>query len=53
MLMLSVVGGFGAIVLITEFLFKGVVRGQIVGWICLIFSLCVFVAPLGIVVSNF
>ncbi|XP_015070500.1 bidirectional sugar transporter N3 [Solanum pennellii] len=49
MLMLSVVGGFGAIVLVTEFLFKGVVRGQIVGWICLIFSLCVFVAPLGIV----
>ncbi|XP_055827402.1 bidirectional sugar transporter N3-like [Solanum dulcamara] len=49
MLMLSVVGGFGAIVLVTEFLFKGVVRGQVVGWICLIFSLCVFVAPLGIV----
>ena len=49
MLMLSVVGGFGAIVLVTEFLFKGGVRGQIVGWICLIFSLCVFVAPLGIV----
>ncbi|KAK6794844.1 hypothetical protein RDI58_008297 [Solanum bulbocastanum] len=49
MLMLSVVGGFGAIVLVTEFLFKGVVRGQIVGWVCLIFSLCVFVAPLGIV----
>ncbi|TMW90185.1 hypothetical protein EJD97_016106 [Solanum chilense] len=49
MLMLSAVGGFGAIVLVTEFLFKGVVRGQIVGWICLIFSLCVFVAPLGIV----
>ncbi|KAL3374191.1 hypothetical protein AABB24_005911 [Solanum stoloniferum] len=49
MLMLSVVGGFGAIILVTEFLFKGVVRGQVVGWICLIFSLCVFVAPLGIV----
>ncbi|KAG5617620.1 hypothetical protein H5410_017444 [Solanum commersonii] len=49
MLMLSVVGGFGAIVLVTEFLFKGVARGQIVGWVCLIFSLCVFVAPLGIV----
>ncbi|CAN4089288.1 unnamed protein product [Withania somnifera] len=49
MLMLSVVGGFGAIILVTQFLFKGAVRGQIVGWICLIFSLCVFVAPLGIV----
>ncbi|KAL3374189.1 hypothetical protein AABB24_005909 [Solanum stoloniferum] len=49
MLLLFVVGGFGAIVLVTEFLFKGAVRGQVVGWICLIFSLCVFVAPLGIV----
>ncbi|OIT36706.1 PREDICTED: bidirectional sugar transporter N3-like isoform X1 [Nicotiana attenuata] len=49
MLLLSVVGGFGAIVLVTQFLFKGAVRGQIVGWICLVFSLCVFVAPLGIV----
>ncbi|MCD7452959.1 hypothetical protein HAX54_018928 [Datura stramonium] len=49
MLMLSVVGGFGAIILVTQFLFKGAVRGQIVGWICLVFSLCVFVAPLGIV----
>lgn len=49
MLLLTVVGGFGAIILVTQFLFKGAVRGQIVGWICLIFSLCVFVAPLGIV----
>ncbi|MCE3051168.1 hypothetical protein HAX54_049034 [Datura stramonium] len=48
MLLLTVVGGFGAIILVTQFLFKGVVRGQIVGWICLVFSLCVFVAPLGI-----
>jgi len=51
MLLLTVVGGFGAIIVVTQFVFKGVVRGQIVGWICLIFSLCVFVAPLGIVVS--
>ncbi|XP_059304252.1 bidirectional sugar transporter N3-like [Lycium ferocissimum] len=49
MLLLSVVGGFGAIILVTQFLFKGDVRGQVVGWICLVFSLCVFVAPLGIV----
>ncbi|KAH0763734.1 hypothetical protein KY290_019807 [Solanum tuberosum] len=49
MLSLFVVGGFGAIILVTEFLFKGAIRGQVVGWICLIFSLCVFVAPLGIV----
>ncbi|KAF3655597.1 Bidirectional sugar transporter SWEET14 [Capsicum annuum] len=46
LLLLLVVGGFGAIVLVTQFLFKGVVRAQIVGWICLVFSLCVFVAPL-------
>ncbi|XP_016508760.1 bidirectional sugar transporter SWEET12-like [Nicotiana tabacum] len=49
MLVLSVVGGFGVIVLVTQFLFKGAARGQAVGWICLVFSLCVFVAPLGIV----
>ncbi|KAK4362738.1 hypothetical protein RND71_017979 [Anisodus tanguticus] len=49
MLLLFVVGGFGAIILVTQFLFKGAVRGQVVGWICLVFSLCVFVAPLGIV----
>ncbi|KAK4734910.1 hypothetical protein R3W88_009171 [Solanum pinnatisectum] len=49
MLSLFVVGGFGAIILVSQFLFKGAIRGQVVGWICLIFSLCVFVAPLGIV----
>ncbi|CAN4085463.1 unnamed protein product [Withania somnifera] len=49
MIMLSVVGAFGAIILVSQFLLKGAVRGQVVGWICLIFSLCVFVAPLGIV----
>ncbi|CAN4085492.1 unnamed protein product [Withania somnifera] len=49
MLLLFVVGGFGAIILVTQFLLKGAVRGQVVGWICLVFSLCVFVAPLGIV----
>ncbi|KAJ8554137.1 hypothetical protein K7X08_024815 [Anisodus acutangulus] len=49
MLLLTVVGGFGAVILVTQFLFKGAARGQVVGWICLIFSLCVFVAPLCIV----
>ncbi|XP_059304291.1 bidirectional sugar transporter SWEET10-like [Lycium ferocissimum] len=49
MLLLTVVGGFGAIILVTQFLFKGAARGQVVGWICLVFSLCVFVAPLCIV----
>ncbi|CAN4100617.1 unnamed protein product [Withania somnifera] len=46
LLLLLMVGGFGAIVLVTQFLFKGVVRAQVVGWICLVFSLCVFAAPL-------
>ncbi|XP_076943604.1 bidirectional sugar transporter SWEET14-like [Bidens hawaiensis] len=40
--------GFGLIVLLTQFLTKGDKRYTIVGWICLIFSLCVFVAPLGV-----
>ncbi|KAG9136223.1 hypothetical protein Leryth_003823 [Lithospermum erythrorhizon] len=46
---LLVVAGFGLIVGLTHFLVKEVVtRGVIVGWMCLILSLCVFVAPLGI-----
>lgn len=40
---------FGAIVVTTLFLTKGQKRVSILGWICMIFSLCVFVAPLGIV----
>ncbi|KAG9128879.1 hypothetical protein Leryth_009649 [Lithospermum erythrorhizon] len=48
-LALLVVAGFGLIVGLTHFLVKETVaRGVIVGWMCLIFSLCVFVAPLGI-----
>ncbi|KAF3644435.1 Bidirectional sugar transporter SWEET14 [Capsicum baccatum] len=38
--------GMGLIVLLTQFFAKGSNRAQIVGWICLIFSFCVFVAPL-------
>lgn len=49
MLMLTVVLGFGAVVLVSHFLFQGAVRAQVVGWVCLVFSLCVFVAPLCIV----
>ncbi|KAL8113947.1 hypothetical protein AgCh_021012 [Apium graveolens] len=42
--------GFGLIVILTQFLTKGALnRVVIVGWICLVFSLCVFVAPLGVV----
>ncbi|KAL8118499.1 bidirectional sugar transporter N3-like [Apium graveolens] len=42
--------GFGLIVLLTQFVAKGAAqRVMIVGWICLVFSLCVFVAPLCVV----
>ncbi|XP_059300114.1 bidirectional sugar transporter SWEET9-like [Lycium ferocissimum] len=48
-LLLLVVGGYGAILLVVQFLFKGVIRAQIVGWMCLVFSICTFAAPLCIV----
>ncbi|KAM7486066.1 hypothetical protein LguiA_002075 [Lonicera macranthoides] len=41
--------GLGLIVVLSQFLAKGPNRVHIVGWICLIFSLSVFVAPLGVV----
>ncbi|XP_057464431.1 bidirectional sugar transporter NEC1-like [Actinidia eriantha] len=41
--------GFGLIVILTHFLAKGSTCLRIVGWICLVFSVSVFVAPLGIV----
>ncbi|KAF3644094.1 Bidirectional sugar transporter SWEET14 [Capsicum annuum] len=50
LLLILVVGGFGGIVLLShQFIFEGAVRVQVVGSICLVFSLCVFVAPLCIV----
>ncbi|KAJ9536019.1 hypothetical protein OSB04_un000812 [Centaurea solstitialis] len=45
---LLIVVGFGLIVGLTQGLLTGVTRGVAVGWICLVFSLCVFVAPLGV-----
>ncbi|KAG8379471.1 hypothetical protein BUALT_Bualt07G0091900 [Buddleja alternifolia] len=48
LLMLNVVG-LGLIVSLTYFLTNGSTRANIVGWICLVFSLCVFVAPLCVV----
>ncbi|CAI0548093.1 unnamed protein product [Linum tenue] len=41
--------GFGAICSFTLAFTRGAVRVQVLGWICMVFSLCVFVAPLGIV----
>ncbi|KAI3766056.1 hypothetical protein L2E82_16105 [Cichorium intybus] len=48
LIVLLIVVGFGLIVVLTQFFASGVTRGVIVGWICLVFSLCVFVAPLGV-----
>ncbi|KVI06163.1 bidirectional sugar transporter SWEET10-like [Cynara cardunculus var. scolymus] len=48
LIVLLIVVGFGLIVVLTQFFAHGVNRGVIVGWICLVFSLCVFVAPLGV-----
>ncbi|KAL8154128.1 hypothetical protein V2J09_011888 [Rumex salicifolius] len=44
------VAGLGAIAFMTFVVAKSTqVRIKILGWVCLIFSLCVFVAPLGVV----
>ncbi|KAH9608807.1 hypothetical protein KSS87_015151 [Heliosperma pusillum] len=49
MLLLFNVFGFGVIVFCTMVIAKtDSVRLTILGWICLVFSLCVFVAPLGV-----
>ncbi|KAK1422399.1 hypothetical protein QVD17_25496 [Tagetes erecta] len=48
LIVLLIVVGFGLIVVLTQFLATGVTRGIIVGWICLVFSICVFLAPLGV-----
>ena len=46
------VGFFGAILLVTLLLFKGDKRIVTLGWICVGFSVSVFVAPLSIIVSS-
>ncbi|CAI9754028.1 unnamed protein product [Fraxinus pennsylvanica] len=49
LIVLLLVCGFGLVVLANQLVVKASKRAQVVGWICLVFSLCVFVAPLGIV----
>ncbi|XP_057804876.1 bidirectional sugar transporter SWEET13-like [Salvia miltiorrhiza] len=46
MIVLLIICGFGLIVVSTMFLVRPSQRAMVVGWICLVFSLCVFVAPL-------
>ncbi|PSS07639.1 Bidirectional sugar transporter like [Actinidia chinensis var. chinensis] len=48
-LIVVMIGGFGLILILTHFFAKGPIRVHIVGWICLIFSVSVFAAPLFIV----
>ncbi|XP_071693506.1 bidirectional sugar transporter SWEET14-like [Rutidosis leptorrhynchoides] len=48
LIMCMIVVGFGLVVTLTQVLAKGANRVAIVGWICLVFALCVFVAPLGV-----
>ncbi|XP_052211413.1 bidirectional sugar transporter SWEET9-like [Diospyros lotus] len=48
LLLLFNVGAFGIMLLSTSLIFKGHRRLSIVGWICAVFSVCVFAAPLSI-----
>uniref|UniRef100_A0A7N0TBF3 Bidirectional sugar transporter SWEET n=1 Tax=Kalanchoe fedtschenkoi TaxID=63787 RepID=A0A7N0TBF3_KALFE len=41
-------GAYGLIILFTSYVFKGKAKIKTTGWICAIFSLCVFLAPLSI-----
>ncbi|KAK1272304.1 Bidirectional sugar transporter SWEET14 [Acorus gramineus] len=45
------VGAFGSIVLFTFLIFQGSTRIQIIGWICVGFSMSVFAAPLTIIMK--
>jgi solute carrier family 50 protein (sugar transporter) len=45
------VGLFGLIALVTMLVSRGDLRVHVVGWVCVAVALCVFVAPLSIIVS--
>ncbi|PKA55264.1 Bidirectional sugar transporter SWEET14 [Apostasia shenzhenica] len=49
MMFLLNVGLFSSIVLFTLLVFKGLIRLKVLGWICVGFSVSVFVAPLSII----
>ncbi|CAN1228009.1 Bidirectional sugar transporter NEC1 [Linum grandiflorum] len=42
-------GGYGAMMLVTEFWLRGSSRMNTIGWICAVFNIAVFAAPLSIV----
>ncbi|KAK7272950.1 hypothetical protein RIF29_13995 [Crotalaria pallida] len=48
MVLISDVGGFGLTLLVSVFVFKGINRVHAVGWICAVFNIAVFAAPLSI-----
>ncbi|ESW11168.1 hypothetical protein PHAVU_008G007600 [Phaseolus vulgaris] len=48
MILIADVGGFGLTMLISTFAVKGIARVHAVGWICAIFNIAVFAAPLSI-----
>ena len=51
-LLLLNVGVFGLILLLTLLLSEGEKRVVMLGWVCVGFSVSVFVAPLSVIVSN-
>ena len=52
LLLLFNLGACSLVVLLTTFLAKGSKRVAIVGWINAVINICVFVAPLGVMVSR-
>lgn len=46
------VGMFGLILVLTLLFARGAKRVEVLGWICMSFSVSVFVAPLSIIVSR-
>ncbi|XP_047166703.1 bidirectional sugar transporter SWEET9-like [Vigna umbellata] len=48
MILIADIGGFGLTMLVTIFAMKGINRVRAVGWVCAIFNIAVFAAPLSI-----
>lgn len=53
LILIADVGGIGVTLIITTFIVKGPNRVHAVGWICAIFNIAVFAAPLSIMVLIF